>query len=162
MSFRRDHPRACGEHLHRWGIYGMSKGSSPRMRGTRGAAPPGRELQGIIPAHAGNTESTSSGQYIPRDHPRACGEHSGSSTVNTSVAGSSPRMRGTLRRRPPGSRCPGIIPAHAGNTAGRIPMASILRDHPRACGEHLAGVVRILGEAGSSPRMRGTRDGLDM
>ena len=92
------------------------------------------------------------------DHPRVCGEHFvptimgsvslGSSRVcgehrtltdeNGEPWGSSPRMRGThAARRMPRHR-PGIIPAYAGNTFVMSHDFSLLRDHPRVCGEHLA------------------------
>ena len=51
----RDHPRGCGEHCSPGWWSGMSRGSSPRMRGT---PDPGRVCgpgRGIIPADAGNT-----------------------------------------------------------------------------------------------------------
>ena len=51
----RDHPRVCGEHLNHWGIYGVSPGSSPRMRGTLPRDVTQFETGGIIPAYAGNT-----------------------------------------------------------------------------------------------------------
>ena len=51
---------------------------------------------------------------------------------------------------------PGIIPAHAGNTAERVPWRLGARDHPRACGEHNMFSQPIPYEKGSSPRMRGT------
>ena len=72
------------------------------------------------------------------------------------MAGSSPRMRGTLPLVFAYELFPGIIPAHAGNT-GRMPDGhEQRRDHPRACGEHyLAKVARVV-NMGSSPRMRGT------
>ena len=72
----RDHPRACGEHLSHWGIYGVSPGSSPRMRGTQTSIPSRPLTVGIIPAHAGNTCSSSISVNVCKDHPRACGEHS--------------------------------------------------------------------------------------
>ena len=50
----------------------------------------------------------------------------------------------------------GIIPAHAGNTWLNVALAAGSRDHPRACGEHLASSYRTASEWGSSPRMRGT------
>ena len=48
-----------------------------------------------------------------------------------------------------------IIPAHAGQTVGRLAVVPACADHPRACGAN-----RVLGQhvdtvAGSSPRMRG-------
>ena len=49
----------------------------------------------------------------------------------------------------------GIIPAYAGST-GAPPWSAAARwDHPRVCGEHARRPVDEVGEAGSSPRMRG-------
>ena len=131
-----DHPRACGEHVHQAPSSNVERGSSPRMRGTQ-------------PARF-------AGLRYSRDHPRACGEHSAYGAVSVNISGSSPRMRGTLAVLPPPRGDFGIIPAHAGNTyrfcIGCIPR----RDHPRACGEHVEGPLRLVVSAGSSPRMRGT------
>ena len=73
--------------------------------------------------------------------------------------GSSPRMRGTLRRRSRAMEGSRFIPAYAGNTpAGDfrwIPSPV----HPRVCGEHILAVMTFLKIIGSSPRMRGTQDG---
>ena len=93
---RRDHPRACGEHLSGDAAAFDRQGSSPRMRGTR--------------------RSTSSTRSATRDHPRACGEHAVLAVREDEVSGSSPRMRGTLNCRNEWRACAGIIPAHAGNT----------------------------------------------
>ena len=73
--------------------------------------------------------------------------------------GSSPRMRGTLWPSGVFRHAPGIIPAHAGNTAGTDSVFTNARDHPRACGEHLAERPFESEQAGSSPRMRGTQSG---
>ncbi len=50
-----------------------------------------------------------------------------------------------------------FIPACAGNASA--PGAGRQGDtvHPRVCGERMASITRILGESGSSPRVRGTR-----
>ena len=50
----------------------------------------------------------------------------------------------------------GIIPAYAGNTSAQTLLLSILRDHPRVCGEHSLNQSLAIGQNGSSPRMRGT------
>ena len=65
-------------------------------------------------------------------------------------------MRGT--RLHDGSRYfnPGIIPAYAGNTSAQTLLLSVLRDHPRVCGEHQYGERITVRKWGSSPRMRGT------
>ena len=50
----------------------------------------------------------------------------------------------------------GITPARAGNS-GRIPLLmTMLKDHPRVCGEQHVGLSRRLGRKGSPPRVRGT------
>ena len=71
----------------------------------------------IIPAHAGQTPCSDTGAPSGADHPRACGANIHDGHNASTVAGSSPRMRGKqgggiLMQIP--SR---IIPAHAGQTS---------------------------------------------
>ena len=134
----------------------MNWGSSPRVRGTQRYRTAGAKPAGIIPACAGNTESTSSGQYMPRDHPRVCGEHAMSKGEITADEGSSPRVRGTLRPQGRDAAGPGIIPACAGNTSVAQDRQARNRDHPRVCGEHQTLVNVLAVPTGSSPRVRGT------
>ena len=134
----------------------LSTGSSPRMRGTRSkririGGPPG-----IIPAYAGNTRRRSARRRSTRDHPRVCGEHPTLPVAREPMAGSSPRMRGTLRRMRRVFFLPGIIPAYAGNTPTFPWSTTAARDHPRVCGEHVQNALGRFNVAGSSPRMRGT------
>ena len=70
--------------------------------------------------------------------------------------GSSPRMRGTLKRVHRHRHATRIIPAYAGNTNDADSYSTARRDHPRVCGEHdhHLGVVPVV--QGSSPRIRGT------
>ena len=52
-----------------------------------------------------------------------------------------------------------IIPADAGSTQGECSEIQAQTDHPRGCGEH-GDLFKDGGDqAGSSPRMRGARDG---
>ena len=132
-----DHPRACGEHFPLILFRGICAGSSPRMRGTRGRTSLPPWIQGIIPAHAGNTDANTGKGMWYGDHPRACGEH---------LAALEGRRRGL-----------GIIPAHAGNTDSGANLAVGAGDHPRACGEHSLFAFCSALLAGSSPRMRGTQ-----
>ena len=92
-----------------------------------------------------------------RDHPRACGEHELIEHLNASPQGSSPRMRGTLPCSWRVGLQSGIIPAHAGNTPTMCMTRPRRWDHPRACGEHDRSLLKRDHGAGSSPRMRGTR-----
>ena len=153
----RDHPRVCGEHGFIGYLISLVSGSSPRMRGTLNKTLDDLEKQGIIPAYAGNTTARAISAQEGRDHPRVCGEHIPALRRLASKAGSSPRMRGTLRCCRRRCRGRGIIPAYAGNT--RMPLLGPLRcrDHPRVCGEHCCGMAWFIATTGSSPRMRGTR-----
>ncbi|PKV04346.1 hypothetical protein CQR51_1309 [Bifidobacterium pseudolongum subsp. globosum] len=136
-----DHPRACG--------------------GTLGEDFLVFFLRGIIPALAGNTCRKISARRSLRDHPRACGEHQQQPRRSAHRQGSSPRLRGTLRVGVVAAAVHGIIPALAGNTTAGIFQRIAGRDHPRACGEHLASAFNTLFGVGSSPRLRGTR-GVDL
>ncbi len=93
-----------------------------------------------------------------RDHPRACGEHRPVRDARRAHWGSSPRMGGTPGPGPVGHQPGGIIPAHGGNTLTWLTWMTRSRDHPRACGEHFRRAPTSRARAGSSPRMRGTRN----
>ena len=69
------HPRACGEHQEKHLRLMASRGSSPRMRGTRRGRRRASRSRRFIPAHAGNTPAWSAAAGRPAVHPRACGEH---------------------------------------------------------------------------------------
>ena len=106
------------------------------MRGTLQIGAPIVLPLGIIPAHAGNTDTENCAWCRRRDHPRACGEHW------------RPYLHAVVKS--------GIIPAHAGNTLHGRRIVEIPEDHPRACGEHFHKYKTAQGDVGSSPRMRGT------
>ena len=112
----RDHPRVCGEHISIERLYCPSRGSSPRMRGTRHNRASRQRSQGIIPAYAGNTFDDCMHIREKRDHPRVCGEHVGRASGLWDGWGSSPRMRGTPTPHAADRCSSGIIPAYAGNT----------------------------------------------
>ena len=110
---------------------------------------------GIIPALAGSTHVHSAIPSAPRDHPRACGEHTPRHTIASFFLGSSPRLRGapsSIRGKNAGD---GIIPALAGSTKSNLFRSSRYRDHPRACGEHRIAGGCLRPAWGSSPRLRG-------
>ena len=112
----RDHPRVCGEHSVVYARVAVVWGSSPRMRGTLHVGDAIPDLDGIIPAYAGNTHVGPSKRRRHGDHPRVCGEHTRRSSGVFRSKGSSPRMRGTLSGKWERQRNHGIIPAYAGNT----------------------------------------------
>ena len=73
----------------------------------------------IIPAHAGQTRLEQDTQALRADHPRACGANLPVQYRPTVWVRSSPRMRGKLQAAPGPVYQGPIIPAHAGQTAGR-------------------------------------------
>ena len=106
------------------------------MRGTLRISVRRNVGHGIIPAYAGNTSNVRSSMVSAWDHPRVCGEHILLSGLSCTSVGSSPRMRGTPRKR-------------------RFTTRSTV-DHPRVCGEHWIDRNGTPQYLGSSPRMRGT------
>ena len=73
-----DHPRACGAHFWRVRFFRLFRGSSPRMRGSQFHLEFREFDGGIIPAHAGLTNTSRTAYCQPWDHPRACGAHAAS------------------------------------------------------------------------------------
>jgi len=150
------HPRVCGEHPDVVGHVFPQRGSSPRVRGTRGAPAIGHAVYRFIPACAGNTRGSSDGQGGAPVHPRVCGEHPVQMRLTVEPLGSSPRVRGT---RAPAETPVGegrFIPACAGNTADHKGALCPLAVHPRVCGEHIPTSNPVPPTTGSSPRVRGT------
>ena len=130
-----DHPRMCGEHRRDHETVDTLAGSSPHVRGARGATLVGSGCRGIIPACAGSTTPPIS--------------------VTDPSAGSSPHVRGALRVLRQHGDAAGIIPACAGSTCRiRSPLPR-LRDHPRMCGEHEDTCHQVWQRVGSSPHVRG-------
>ena len=134
------HPRVCGEHCWSALRAGGARGSSPRVRGTR--RPRSRQ-----PAFR---------RFI---HPRVCGEHQVVRLIEVDRTGSSPRVRGTRRLSDETWFRARFIPACAGNTAASPSELRKSTVHPRVCGEHPLQASPRKSCSGSSPRVRGTREG---
>ena len=132
-------------------------GSSPRVRGKRKLA--GRPIQHvrIIPARAGQTRRFFHVIIRCTDHPRACGANHRRRRQQGQEGGSSPRVRGKLRRAVPMQSGLRIIPARAGQTSRSSVRTSCFPDHPRACGANELMATTLKQFNGSSPRVRGKR-----
>ena len=117
---------------------------------------------GLIPACAGKTAPTVSAGNAGRAHPRVCGENNSNNHVVDPDLGSSPRVRGKRYVMRHNMFPKGLIPACAGKTQLPISLSTGRRAHPRVCGENEpAGRVGAGGE-GSSPRVRGKREGFEV
>ena len=151
----RDHPRVCGEKCSDHIDKGMIEGSPPRMRGKVLCICPLFCVLGITPAYAGKRAEQAHSMSCSEDHPRVCGEKSGSCFFLSIVLGSPPRMRGKVAALYLGDGEDGITPAYAGKRIEERISYRRTRDHPRVCGEKeackLSGGVTL----GSPPRMRG-------
>ena len=110
---------------------------------------------GLIPAHAGKTQSRRSRTDPPRAHPRSRGENIVSLGLVGERSGSSPLTRGklpVLRLQLPST---GLIPAHAGKTSVSEENAPSRGAHPRSRGENGNDRAACLLDRGSSPLTRG-------
>ena len=152
-----DHPRACGANASVKVLPVAGSGSSPRMRGKQPTLIAEPVNDRIIPAHAGQTPTTTTPLWARSDHPRACGANVNAFPSNPEHCGSSPRMRGKPACIHMWIAALRIIPAHAGQTwlCRWVPAAG--PDHPRACGANQPMRPQHPAVAGSSPRMRGKR-----
>ena len=129
------HPRSRGENRTEDLLVLLQLGSSPLTRGKRLRALSNKELQGLIPAHAGKTLSACRCYAGSPAHPRSRGENEG--TVDKELQG--------------------LIPAHAGKTL-RPPLASTpTTAHPRSRGENGRPIASHARNTGSSPLTRGKR-----
>ncbi len=150
------HPRVGGEHLRHLKPKRGTPGSSPRGRGTLEYPNSERLHSRFIPAWAGNTVAYTAPTAMNAVHPRVGGEHLRTCGCKLHRAGSSPRGRGTQRRRLLPRIRMRFIPAWAGNTANVATALSKSPVHPRVGGEHIRAIDRPQFIVGSSPRGRGT------
>ena len=94
----RVHPRVCGEAKSPTWASARWRGPSPRVRGSRTAAPVRKASKRSIPACAGKPGSATSRGLPPAVHPRVCGEASTIKPTPRAAWGPSPRVRGSPDR----------------------------------------------------------------
>ena len=130
----RAHPRSHRENRSDMQEFLNALGSSPLMRGKRPAVDERSRSNGLIPAHARITSSSSPPGVKARAHP-----HSHRENV----------MILTTSRPVP------FFPAHAGKTATSPPSPSCGPAHPRSRGENQCRSLIFCARSGSSPLTRG-------
>ena len=157
-----DHPRACGEQDSASRSTVQRRGSSPRVRGAASDFTRLHPDFRIIPARAGSRIYQYPEMRQLGDHPRACGEQTAPLRAVRFYQGSSPRVRGAAHFISRQNKTRGIIPARAGSSVPIHFHAPYLRDHPRACGEQVLGIIHDPINLGSSPRVRGADEQLDL
>ena len=151
----RAHPRSRGENANYGGWIQTIEGSSPLTRGKPLAYTEADDARGLIPAHAGKTQGRRASCSRDWAHPRSRGENDYACGCAPLAEGSSPLTRGKPGHRPAREDSEGLIPAHAGKTAGWASRVGLSRAHPRSRGENGSTSLGDRGGIGSSPLTRG-------
>ena len=133
----------------------LTRGLSPRVRGIRGGADPGRGGAGSIPACTGNPTSAARRRRPCRVYPRVYGESRVRPRNPVTQPGLSPRVRGILSGRPDAGAYRGSIPACTGNPATCTARRRRRRVYPRVYGESSSILYVGHSSLGLSPRVRG-------
>ena len=97
--------------------------------------------------------------FSKEDHPRLCGEKTDSGWDSSLELGSPPPMRGKAGTSRLQNVQKGITPAYAGKSGDTVLCSLFHEDHPRLCGEKLAGSRLLQENLGSPPPMRGKGSG---
>ena len=155
-SFARVYPRVCGGALGASASPESSTGLSPRVRGSPRRWQRHHRLRGSIPACAGEPLAGADTSEPYRVYPRVCGGAAAAPSGGSTLAGLSPRVRGSPGRIPVRDFLPRSIPACAGEPQAARWVEAAAQVYPRVCGgaqrvPHLAVAV-----AGLSPRVRGS------
>ena len=133
----RDHPHLCGEHQKSPTSDYRPAGSPPPVWGTPGIRCKKQGSRRITPTCVGNTILVTFLLPNFQDHPHLCGEHDLLIDLLFWTAGSPPPVWGTQSGKAFFFCYNRITPTCVGNTdLGKL-AASVDRDHPHLCGEHL-------------------------
>ena len=130
-------------------------GLSPRVRGNPGLRVGGIEIEGSIPACAGEPNSAGSRRGSRRVYPRVCGGTVLAQSELGAQQGLSPRVRGNLRPTHVPIPNLGSIPACAGEPTTRWARRGCSRVYPRVCGGTSYSRPSTRTMPGLSPRVRG-------
>ena len=130
-------------------------GSSPLTRGKRQLPKRRGVVPGLIPTHAGKTNTAPANAATAGAHPHSRGENMPGTQESATLEGSSPLTRGKLFPAIASRAEDGLIPTHAGKTGGSITLSNSTRAHPHSRGENMRAVPGIWIDGGSSPLTRG-------
>ena len=149
------YPRVCGgtSFARLGGI--LEPGLSPRVRGNRGAVAQAREIDGSIPACAGEPSTFRMASSLGRVYPRVCGGTSAAVMSGSPDRGLSPRVRGNPSAPVLTLSSFGSIPACAGEPRTANLPSMLSRVYPRVCGGTEFSVLADNYALGLSPRVRG-------
>ena len=155
ISKRRVYPRVCGGTPNVPIAVTRARGLSPRVRGNLFSADFVQQVEGSIPACAGEPPKYRPAQRSERVYPRVCG---GTAILSASLGqnrGLSPRVRGNQPRGHPHLYRFGSIPACAGEPEINAGVVEPVRVYPRVCGGTKFSRACTASARGLSPRVRG-------
>ena len=150
------HPHGCGERCFNVKRQYNIAGSSPRLWGTLRVKVIFNRQRRFIPTAVGNAQIAPSCQRVQAVHPHGCGERCFNVKRQYNIAGSSPRLWGTLRVKVIFNRQRRFIPTAVGNAQIAPSCQRVQAVHPHGCGERYLRFVVIVVICGSSPRLWGT------
>ncbi len=137
----------------------MPKGLSPLARGNLGRGQCIGAGLGPIPARAGEPYARRCSKHPCWAYPRSRGGTDGLTKLARLGEGLSPLARGNLGSCAHSAKCPGPIPARAGEPTPPTPSALSTRAYPRSRGGTHAPDARRHPHRGLSPLARGNRRG---
>ena len=150
-------PRGAGETLA-GNLAALEAGPSPRGRGRHKGPIIDRDLDGTIPAWAGETRDVRSWWLMDGDHPRVGGEKLRGNGASSWRTWDHPRVGGGTLREAYLRNIDGTIPAWAGETSPIVLDRGLAGDHPRVGGGDIDGLSYMERVKGPSPRGRGRHD----
>ena len=128
---------------------------SPLTRGKPAAEMARLSIRRLIPTHAGKTQMHRHTHSRSTAHPRSRGENGDRAEAVAAAGGSSPLTRGKLCTLHGPAHTGGLIPTHAGKTAGPPTTSHPIWAHPRSRGENGRLFPLVVTHCGSSPLTRG-------
>ena len=131
-------------------------GLSPRVRGSLASGVDDGQMEGSIPACAGEPAVRGRRLGVLRVYPRVCGGATGMTPHPRLVLGLSPRVRGSRRPRSRPTSLEGSIPACAGEPLSKHSQCSFHGVYPRVCGGAIKQAFTVQFSWGLSPRVRGS------
>ena len=131
------HPHVCGERALYCQAPRHDSGSSPRVWGTVPTIRPCAPRSRFIPTCVGNGRVWVEGERQGPVHPHVCGERLKSENLVGQVAGSSPRVWGTVLAAVLADGCWRFIPTCVGNGEGLPTAPGSGAVHPHVCGERV-------------------------
>ena len=149
-------PRVCGERPNAANSMYCTFGSAPRVRGTGVALGTAIQQGRFSPACAGNGAGGGAFEKMGAVQPRVCGERHHAASAFAPLAGSAPRVRGTVDGQAGKAVFDRFSPACAGNGGAGFCRSPGPAVQPRVCGERSGKSPHRHHSNGSAPRVRGT------